>query len=78
MEKLTCEEAYIAMYRYLENLYELTDSDDLAGFLGDMSILPDGGTADPAAWEDWLDAIKKARGASLDEIALQMQKPESE
>lgn len=61
MDNLTIKEAYQVMLLYLENLYELTDSDDLAGFLGSMQFLEDGSTADSAAWEDWLDSVKKLK-----------------
>lgn len=67
---LTEKEAYLAMFYYLEHLYDMTKSDDLAGFLGGMSLLDDGSPADPAAWDDWLQAAQKAkldgRGARLD------------
>ena len=59
MEQLTIRQAYLAMYYFLDSLYERTNSDDLAGFLGGFRILRDGTTADPAAWEDWVDAVKK-------------------
>lgn len=55
-ELLTIEEAYKAMFLYLENLYHLTNSDDLGGFLGSMVMLPDGKPIDPAVWEDWIKA----------------------
>lgn len=61
---LTKSEAYLAMYYFLEDLYNLTKSGDLGGFLGGMTILEDGRTADPAAWEDWLNAIKKVKEAT--------------
>lgn len=57
MQDLTVEEAYRAMIFYLENLYKLTNSDDLGSFLGGMSLTGDGSTMDPAAWQDWLDAV---------------------
>lgn len=66
MDKLTVQEAYCAMYKYLENLYRLTNSDDLAGFLGSMSLLPDGKPADPAIWQEWLDAVAKAKESGND------------
>jgi len=34
--------------------------------LGDLSLLPDGGTAAPAAWQDWLKALEKAKKGSVD------------
>lgn len=47
------------MYYFLDTLYERTNSDDLAGFLGGFRILKDGTTADPAAWGDWEEAVTK-------------------
>ena len=60
-EKLTIEEAYLAMLAYLDNLYNMTNSDDLAGFLGGMQLMGKQETMDPAAWYDWLDAVKKVK-----------------
>jgi len=60
-DKITINEAYKAMYLYLENLYKLTHSDDLAGFLGSMSMLPDGKPIDEVVWEDWIEAIGEAK-----------------
>jgi len=57
--KLTLLEAYSAMYKFLENEYEMTGSNDIGGMLGGMSMLDDGGTADPAAWEEWLKSVEK-------------------
>lgn len=34
--RITVTEAYKVMYLYLENLYRLTGSDDLTGFLGKL------------------------------------------
>lgn len=57
MEKtVTIQQAYEIMFVFLERIYEQTKSDDLGALLGGFSLLPDGGTADAAAWEDWLDA----------------------
>lgn len=56
-EKITVLEAYKAMLKYLENLYDLTESEDLAGFLGSMELLEDGRPADQAAWHDWINAV---------------------
>ncbi|EON79014.1 hypothetical protein ADIS_0431 [Lunatimonas lonarensis] len=56
-KKITILEAYKAMLKYLENLYELTESDDLAGFLGSMTLLEDGKPADQAVWHDWINAV---------------------
>ena len=59
--KISIEEAYQAMFYYLENLYELTKSSDLGGFLGSMTLLDDNKPIDPATWEDWINAIEKMK-----------------
>jgi hypothetical protein len=66
MNLFTTKEAYEAMIYYLEHLYSMTKSDDLGGFLGGMSLLDDGETADPAAWKDWMVAINKVKKDHLD------------
>jgi len=68
MTDLTKKEAYLAMYSFLENEYEMTKSDDIAGLLSDMSLLQDGGTADPAAMHAWEEAIKKVKAGETDAL----------
>lgn len=65
-EKITVFEAYGAMLKYLQNLYELTKSDDLAGFLGSMELLEDGKPADEAVWHDWINAVNDTLDKSKD------------
>lgn len=60
-ELLTIEEAYRAMFIYLEKLYSLTNSDDLGGFLGSMTLLSDGRPMDPAVWQDWLQSVQDSK-----------------
>jgi hypothetical protein len=31
-----------------------------------MSYLPDGGTADPAVWNDWLKSVSKAQSGATE------------
>lgn len=66
MAGLTEREAYAAMYAFLADLYERTKSDALGAFLGGMSFLPDGQTADPALWHDWLECVERARKGEVD------------
>jgi hypothetical protein len=54
------------MYAYLAEIYERTGSDDLGALLGSMSLLADGGTADPAAWADWEAAVRKVVSGKVD------------
>jgi hypothetical protein len=67
---LSVKRAYAAMCRFLENEYRLTKSSELGALLG-LSLLEDGGTADPAAWGDWLIAVDKVL-AGDDDISLKI------
>ena len=66
MDTLTKEEAYLAMFAFIEKRWRLTSSEDLASFLSDMSLMFSGGTADPALYEDWEEAIDLAREGKVD------------
>lgn len=74
MDTVTDKEAFLAMYAFLEEYYKQTHSDDVGGLLGELSLLPDGGTADPAAWHDWLQAIQKAKEGKVD-AQLRLRRP---
>jgi hypothetical protein len=65
-DTLTHREAYLAMYAYLLQVFARTQSDDLGALLGDMSTLPDGETADPVAWQDWLRAVDQATSGAVE------------
>lgn len=47
------------MFIFLQN-YHLRSGkkSELATVLSEMQTMPDGRPADPAAWEDWLDAVR--------------------
>jgi len=66
MKSLTDEEAYLAMFAFIEKRYQLTSSNDLASFLSDMSLLFSGGTADPALQGDWEEAVELALAGKVD------------
>ena len=55
--QLTELEAYTAMHVFLEKFYNTTQSDDVGGLLGSMSLLEDHSTADPAIWKEWIECI---------------------
>jgi hypothetical protein len=61
MEKLTERQAFEAMVLFLESFYERTNSDDVGGLLSDLLMSQDGTTADPAAWDDWMECVQKVR-----------------
>ena len=58
---MTKQEAYIAMIYFLEQYNERTGSDDVGVLLGDMILIGNEETMDPALWNDWLDAVKKMK-----------------
>jgi hypothetical protein len=58
-EKLTLMQAYNAMLSFLEDYYFRFDLHDLGSILGSISLMPDGKPVDPAAWVDWLNAVKR-------------------
>ncbi|MBQ0799634.1 MAG: hypothetical protein KBT63_10145 [Porticoccaceae bacterium] len=64
--KLTSEQAYLAMFTFLEAYYERGKSDEIGGMLGSMSLLEDGGTADPAIAADWNEAVLKVLSGDAD------------
>jgi hypothetical protein len=70
MKNITLEQAYAAMYFFLEDLYNRTRSDELGGLLGSMALLPDGKPADGGISADWQRAVERAvaegKAGSLD------------
>ena len=69
---MTKKEAYVAMYAYLVRVYERTQSDDLGGLLGDMSMTSDQETADPAVWFEWYECVDKAKRGEIEtQLSLQ-------
>lgn len=66
MNTLTEQQAYLAMFRFLEDIYESTKSDDIGGLLGSMSVLADGAPADSAIMADWASAVRAALDGNVD------------
>ncbi|MFS2018229.1 hypothetical protein ACL58G_04955 [Massilia sp. GER05] len=60
-QPLTVEQAYRAMLAFLEREVDLTESSDLADLLAGYRLDEDGRTSDPAVWEEWLEAVGRAR-----------------
>ena len=59
--KLTPLQGFNIMDKVLDNYYQKTKSDDIGSLLSVMSFLSDECTADPAIWEDWIEAIKNKK-----------------
>ena len=56
---LTYLQAYTAMDKLVRMYYFDTEtSRELGSLAGNMAIFRGGGTADPAMWEEWLDAVE--------------------
>lgn len=64
--QLSQHQAYLAMYAFLSEIYTRTHSDELGALLGSMSLLPDGGTADPAIRHEWQAAVAAALAGEVD------------
>ena len=60
MRTMTEKQAYAAMFYFLEQAYKRTNSDELGGLLGSMSMLEDGSPADAAMVSDWHQAVDYA------------------
>lgn len=60
MTQLSPQQAYLAMFAFLEEEYRLCPSDEVGGLLGGMSLLPDGSPADSALANQWQRAIEAA------------------
>jgi hypothetical protein len=57
---MTPEQAYAAMFYFLEDYYGRGHSDEIGGMIGGMSLLSDGGTSDPAVASGWQRAVQRA------------------
>ena len=65
---LSKEQAYLAMFFMLDQHYwTSTKNDSLGQLLGSLNpyLFIGSKTADPAAWEDWIDSITRITDASL-------------
>ena len=60
------QEAYDAMYEFLELIYKRMQWDGVGSLLSDLGTLGDGKIADPAIWEDWLECVQKAKQGKVD------------
>jgi hypothetical protein len=58
--RLTDEQAFQVMRDFLWQ-FARRAGDDLITLLGDIEPLEDGQPTDPAAWEDWLESVRRIR-----------------
>jgi hypothetical protein len=57
---LTEDQAYAAMYYFLDQIWSRVNTMELVDVLSDMTLLPDGTLADPAVSEEWKEAVDYA------------------
>jgi hypothetical protein len=66
---MTDEQAFRAMIFFLERYFERTQSDDVGALLGDLQLLDDGLTADPAVWPEWLECTRAASQSQRNQLS---------
>lgn len=66
MALLTNQQAYLAMFAFLEAEYELSKSGEIGALLGALSLLNDGLPADPAVKTQWEKAVLAATSGNVD------------
>jgi hypothetical protein len=64
MSTMTERQGFDAMVLFLKEFYRQTKYDQIGILLGELHMSPDGQTGDPAAWFEWLEAVKKALAGS--------------
>lgn len=59
-DRLTPRDAYAARFAFLERFLRSRDFTELGGFLGELALLSDGGSAEPVHWRRWCGVIQRA------------------
>jgi hypothetical protein len=66
--KLTEYQAFKAMFIFVRTYYEqIGTAVDVGSLLGDIQLVEDGMPADPAMWQDWLEAVNLAVTSNSEE-----------
>ena len=65
--KLSIQQSYLAMFYLLDMFYWITKDDCLGSLLGGFNpyLFVGGMSADPAAWDDWINSVKKISDEEL-------------
>jgi hypothetical protein len=63
---LTVEDAFAAMFEFLNSYWREFKTANVADVLGDMQPAYGGESSDPAAWEQWLRAVERVRAKTSD------------
>jgi len=67
-KKLTVLQSFNAMRNFLDDNYQKTKSDNVGAMLSFSLLFPDGGTFDPAIWNDWIESIEEVKGEKAKEV----------
>lgn len=60
-DSLTPREGFVAIRLFLEQFYARAGN-DLETLIADITLEADGMPGDPAAWDDWTECVRTARG----------------
>lgn len=58
---LTINQAYLAMFAFLETYYNQTKSDDVANILTGLSLMSDGLPFDRGFYQEWMSSVSKVK-----------------
>ena len=64
MEQLSTEQAFAAMVLFLRGYWERGNSEEIGDILSGLMLLAEHRTADPAYWEDWMNAVTSVLDAA--------------
>lgn len=76
---LTLKQAYVSMYYYLDDIWnkirnkkDIFSLDDFIDLISDLNpfLFSETMSADPAAWEDWIDCVNKIKFSKDKEMKL--------
>ncbi|MDP9315270.1 MAG: hypothetical protein M3R24_31150 [Chloroflexota bacterium] len=75
MEQLSTEQAYKAMFLFLDKYYQETSSNDVGSLLSGMALLADGMPVDSAYAHEWQECVAQVlRGDAEDIVTLKLTK----
>jgi len=76
-DKLTQREAYLAMFSFLEDYYNRTNSDEIGSMLSGMCLMNDGRPMDGAYWDEWEQSVDRAVSGEVDAEMRLLKSPDS-
>jgi hypothetical protein len=65
LHQLSDEQGFMAMVCFVRQYAARGAEDDLITLLGDIEPMSDGGTFDPAAWDDWMECVRSVTNSAV-------------